>query len=356
MEDTIYLCKIGKISEFLESMILTFTSNFQKVVNIDSSYQGNYANKKILFAVELEELGINIELEPFLYKIYKSRETDQLKNSIGAVLIHSKEELYTKTNASMLIFRLNSMGMRFPGRPMVEATFKLRNYIPAQNRNGKTLEENCQIETMELSQRLKHYTIEDFKSQNPKILTVHASEDGSNTLYLWKLIKNNLKKDISDIKEIYIPNGEVKDCEGCSYTICKYFAKQKNCYYGGIMVEEVYPSILEADILILLCPNYNDALTANLSAMINRLTAIFRHKKFYDKKLYSVIVSGSSGTEAIATQLIRALNMNKTFQLPPNFMVSAIANDRGSIQTVEDIEFRAEEFSKLIVEEEKYKK
>lgn len=353
MKDTIYLCKIGNISEFLESMILTFTKNFQEVVNIDASYNGDYTDKKILFAVELEELGINLELEPTLYRIYKSRPEAQLENSIGAVLIHSKEELYTKSKSSMLIFRLNSMGMRFPGRPMVEAPLNLRNYIPAQNRNGKSLEENCYLETEELSQRFKTYDIEKSKNINPKILTVHASEEGSNTLYLWQLIKKQLLKDVSEIKEIYIPNGEVKDCEGCSYTICKYFAKQKSCYYGGIMVEEVYPSILEADIFILLCPNYNDALTANLSAMINRLTAIFRHKKFYDKKFYSVIVSGSSGTEAIATQLIRALNMNKTFQLPPNFIVSAIANDRGSIKDIEDIELRANNFSKLIIAEEK---
>lgn len=352
MEDTIYLCKIGTISDFLESMILTFTNNFQDVVNIDSSYQGDYANKKILFAIELEELGINIALEPFLQKLYKSREKNQLENSVGAILIHSKEEMYTKTIASMLAFRLNTMGIRFPGRPMVEAPLNLRNYIPAKNRNGKSLEENCHIETRELSQRLSNYKIEKNKSKNPKILTVHASEEGSNTLYLWQLIKKYLKKDIANIKEIYIPNGEVKDCEGCSYTICKYFGKQKNCYYGGIMVEEVYPSILEADIFILLCPNYNDAITANLCAMINRLTAIFRHQKFYDKKVYSVIVSGSSGTEAIATQLIRALNMNKTFQLPPNFIVSAIANDRGSIKEITEIETIAEEFSKLIINEE----
>ena len=70
--------------------------------------------------------------------------------------------------------------------------------------------------------------------------------------------------------------------------------------------------------------------------------------KFYDKKLYAVIVSGSSGTEAIATQLIRALNMNKTFQLPPDFTVSAIANDRGSIFEVEDIESRAKDFAERI--------
>ena len=41
------------------------------------------------------------------------------------------------------------------------------------------------------------------------------------------------------------------------------------------MQEEVYPAVREADALVLLCPNYNDALSANLTAFINRLTALF---------------------------------------------------------------------------------
>ncbi|MGB5822867.1 MAG: NAD(P)H-dependent oxidoreductase [Proteocatella sp.] len=351
MENKIYLCKIGKSSELLEKMIMKFTEKFQEVVYIDNTYTGSYKNKKILFAVQLEAMGVNLEMEPFINRIYNSASENQLQDSIGAILIHAKEEMYTKTKSSMLVFRLNYMGMRFPGRPMVEAPDGLRNYITPQKRNGESLEENCYMETLDLATRFSEYKTADYKKAKPKILTVHASEEGSNTLYLWKLVKKYLDKD-DQIKEIYIPNGDVKDCEGCSYTVCKHFAKQKSCYYGGIMVEEVYPAILEADILILLCPNYNDAITANLSAMINRLTAIFRHKKFHDKKLYSIIVSGSSGTEAIATQLIRALNMNKTFQLPPQFIISAIANDKGSIKEIEDIEKRAEYFSLRINEEE----
>lgn len=344
MESKIYLCKIGKSSKLLEEMILKFTENFQEVIYIDNTYTGSYRNKKILFAVELEELGINLEMEPLISRIYKSAGEKQLENSIGAILIHAKEEMYTKTKSSMMVFRLNAMGMRFPGRPMVEAPAGLRNYITQQKRNKKSLEENCYIETLDLAMRFRASKIEEYKKTKHKILTVHASEEGSNTLHLWTLVKKHLDKD-DDIREIYIPNGEVKDCEGCSYTVCKHFAKQKSCYYGGIMVDEIYPAILEADIFILLCPNYNDAITANLSAMINRLTAIFRHKKFHDKKLYAVIVSGSSGTEAIATQLIRALNMNKTFQLPPQFMIAAIANDKGSINEIEDIDQRARAFS-----------
>ena len=47
----------------------------------------------------------------------------------------------------------------------------------------------------------------------------------------------------------------------------------------------MYPAIMECDALVMLCPNYNDAISANLAAFINRLTALLRKTKFYDKYL-----------------------------------------------------------------------
>jgi multimeric flavodoxin WrbA len=115
------------------------------------------------------------------------------------------------------------------------------------------------------------------------------------------------------------------------------------------MVEEVYPAIIESDILIMLCPNYNDSISANMSAVINRLTALFRKVKFYDKYLYSVIVSGHSGSDIIAEQLISALNINKTFMLPPKFALMETANDMGEIYKVENIELKAKVFAENII-------
>ena len=40
------------------------------------------------------------------------------------------------------------------------------------------------------------------------------------------------------------------------------------------LVDEVFPAIRQANALVMLCPNYNDALSANLTAFINRLTAL----------------------------------------------------------------------------------
>ena len=89
--------------------------------------------------------------------------------------------------------------------------------------------------------------------------------------------------------------------------MCLHFGERGKCFYGGPIVESVYPGIQWADGILLLCPNYNDALSANLTAFINRLTALFRTTRFYDKALFAIIVSGYSGSDLIAGQLITAL-------------------------------------------------
>ena len=75
------------------------------------------------------------------------------------------------------------------------------------------------------------------------------------------------------------------------------------------MVEDVYPAIRQADAVMLLCPNYNDAVSANLTAAINRLTALYRTTSFSDKALFGIVVSGYSGGDIVARQLVSALCM-----------------------------------------------
>ena len=43
-------------------------------------------------------------------------------------------------------------------------------------------------------------------------------------------------------------------------------ASLKSGFYGGPMVDEVFPAVRECDALVMLCANYNDALSANLTA------------------------------------------------------------------------------------------
>ena len=166
---------------------------------------------------------------------------------------------------------------------------------------------------------------------------------------LWELVKAGLPPEV-EITEICLRNGTIADCVGCSYTTCLHFGERGGCFYGGPMVDEVFPAVRECDALVMLCANYNDALAANLTAFINRLTALYRQARFYDKRLYGLVVSGYSGGDIIARQLISALNMNKSFYLPPRFCLLETANEKGSLAKLPGIARRGMEFAGRMME------
>ena len=173
---------------------------------------------------------------------------------------------------------------------------------------------------------------------------LHASSHkSSNTFALWHLIRESLPGWETD--EIGLRNGAVADCGGCPYKMCLHFGEQGSCFYGGLMVEEVYPAGRAADAVVMICPNYYDALNANLTAFINRLTALYRTQSFRQKALFALVVSGYSGSDLLARQLIGALNMNKGFYLPPRFVMMETANKAGELMARPGIVDRAEAFA-----------
>jgi len=78
------------------------------------------------------------------------------------------------------------------------------------------------------------------------------------------------------------------------------------------------------------------------------MTALYRKIRFYDKQIFGIIVSGYSGGDILARQLISSLNMNKSFSLPPRFAMMATANAPGSIDDVAGIHEKAERFAQNI--------
>lgn len=314
---------------------------------------GCLQNSKLIFIVHLMEFGINTKLELLMQKLANLYKINNklFERSVAGIFISSEEEDYTKQTASMIAYRLNKMGLHFVGRPIVELPKGLKNFLGQSFRQNKTLEEIVEDECIAMVSRMD--SIFDNRihgnrtNVKQKIVAIHSSHQYSNTLALWRMVKLELEKQFV-VNEVEIQNEIISDCRACGYESCKSFAMNNDCYYKDIMVESIYPMILDSDIIIFVCPNYNDALSANMTAMINRLTALFRKRKFYDKVMYAIVVSGSSGTEAVASQLIRALNMNKTFQLPPFFLLSEIANDTGAIYKVENIEKKAISFAENI--------
>lgn len=337
----------GEISDRLKMMLEYSLKSYIFEIIKTSDEIIDLKNKRILFAVELNQTGINIELFKMLEKI-KLGGGNFLEGSVGSIVVNSSNEFFTRNIARMIILYANMAGCLFIGRPLLEATGSLKGFSSYTKKYDMNLYEACVNEFKKTVESLVDFKIKQF--QKPKIIALHASNyKTSNTLALWQMVKENFKNQNVEIKEIHIENGSVKDCRGCVYKACKHFSKYTNCFYGGVMVEEVYPAIIESDILIMLCPNYNDSISANMSAVINRLTALFRKVKFYDKYLYSVIVSGHSGSDIIAEQLISALNINKTFMLPPKFALMETANDMGDIYKIENIELTAKNFAENII-------
>lgn len=303
----------------------------------------NLKNKKILFAVSLGESGVNLELYPILKKIRLDRTC--FEGSVGGIIIDGNSELFTKSLGRELAFSANLSGCAFPGKPLVEGTRSLENYNIVAARLDVDHLQAYMHSGRALAEQLMEFCPP--KRKNPKILVLHASNyQTSNTLALWKLVQKHLQN--CEVTEVSLRNGAVTDCIGCPYKTCLHFGEKGNCIYGGVIVEQVYPAISACDALVMVCPNYNDAVSANLAAFINRLTALLKKTKFYDKYLFGIIVSGYSGGDIVAQQLISGLNMNKTFILPSRFAMMETANKADSLVHLEGIEKRAEAFAQNI--------
>lgn len=330
---------------------------------------GELQGKRIFLAVSLDDSGMNLEASRMMAVFRRNAKMlaeewcrvpsvlGCLEGSAACVWVDGTTELYTKALCRDLIFAMNSCGCLFPGRPAVEATGSLQNFAVRARNSGKRPEEEYRASVCELAERLQEVCLPseraDRSVHNPekkKLLCIHASEyRTSNTLSLWTMVKQNLEASM-EISEISLRNGEIKDCGGCPFKMCMHFSSKNSCYYGGPIPEKVYPALEECDALMILCPNYNDAVSANISAFINRLTAMYRRRPFYEKKLYAIVVSGYSGSDIVAGQLIDSLAMNKAFCLPPYFAMMETANDPGSIVKVPGIESKARIFAKRILQ------
>ena len=319
------------------------------VLTVESLSKRDLRGRKLLFAICLSEAGINLEYYRMLE--YFRAHPGCLAGACAAVVVDGSGELFTKSLARRLVFSANQAGCTFLGKPLVEATGSLYNF----NVMGKVLGvDNLSAYkemTGQLVKRLMAFSMPQVERQ--QILAVHASSrKTSNSLLLWEKIKGQLAGR-ADVSEVSLRNGQLLDCRGCKYEDCLHFGERGGCFYGGIMVEQVYPAIIKCDSLVMICPNYNDAVSANITAFINRLTAVFRTHDFSRKKIYALVISGYSGGDIVAEQIIGAMNFNKSFILPGNFALVETANDPGSILQAENLDEKTAAFAERILGEER---
>lgn len=287
-------------------------------------------NRRILFAMATDDCGMDAETLRLLRRL--RAEPDGLYGSTGALLVDGTSELYTKSLAQEIVLAANSAGCTFPGKPLVEGTGSLYNQHILAAQMGRSWKETYFQRARELAQRLLHFVPPQFK--RPRLLMLHASEPHrSSTLWIGRELCRRLEHRC-DIMEIPLQNGTIHDCRGCSYNACLHYAQNGTCFYGGTISDTVLPAILDCSAMLFLCPNYNDAVGANITALFNRLTSLLLQGDLYDKYLYGIIVSGYSGSDLVARQLLGAMCLNKTAMLPPYFCMLHTANNLAAAQQI----------------------
>lgn len=332
-------------------ILMEMVEKFEESVPCELFYDDFYEvlsfnEEKILLAFSTDAIGSNERLMSFIKKIKENNIF--FKKCYAGIIVNSDNDLYTKTLTQQVVFLLNQRGLSFIGQPMVEIIKGFENYITWQKlHEDKTLKHIAKLQIEKLAKRL--YAFELKHKDSPKILALHASSyQTSNTLMLWNMIKEYLTD--YEIEEIEIEDGKIIDCSGCPFETCQHFAEKKSCYYGGVIVDDILPAIEACDYIIWICPNYNDSISAKLMAVINRMTVLYRRISLKDKTMFSVIISGNSGSDSVAKHLISALNLNKGFILPSEFAIMSIANDSGQIAYVEGIKEKAKAFAEKIRE------
>lgn len=309
-------------------------------------------HKRVLFICDLNEIGRDHLIDNLLLAWKKKLGSETLKETYCGVVSRSHSDWFTKTYARYLTLQLNAMGATIIGKPLVELLPGFENLMTWQKKVHLPLETLAQNRIADLAERLASVSYP--KMVRPNILVLHASkENESNTLALWRLVEAELKAKESsvNIREIYIERGSITDCIGCSFEVCIEEAKNLSCVVGGQFVSQIMPALDWADAVVWLCPNYNDTISADLMSVINRMSGFYRYYDLSQKRIYGIIVSGNSGTDAVAHQLVGSLNVNKGFVLPPKFCLTEIASGPLSVLEKEGIRDKISKFSDLITTE-----
>lgn len=324
---SLQIVRSNKVDPLLDEMLHQFTA--------DKEFSG----EKIVLAFSLDEFGRDQTAYDFL-----ASQPDQLRSGSASLLITSPNQLYTKEFAKEIIHLLNLRGVEFPGHPVVEAISGLKNMRKWANYSQLDLHSALIDQVEKTGLRLAEYQPKKVE----KLLVLHANSrpERSNTMKFFRQVEKQLSIEYLDLEVL---DEHVKDCAGCSYTTCGYYSSIQSCYFGGMFTDKILAQIDQAGALLLLAPNYNDALSAKMMAVVNRLSVLYRKGPFYDKYVFALVVSGNSGSDSVARQIIGAYNINKGFRLPAMFYQQAIANDPNEIFEDENLPEKSGQFARNLM-------
>lgn len=342
MKDGVYVVHFGRPTSRLNAILDTALDGYQTVhLFARDLVRYDLTECKILFTASVDRWGMADGLNAFL--LHTRKYSSAFLHSCGALIVDGVTELYTKDIARTIVLAANLSGCAFMGKPLVEATATLRNFFVLSHLREEDVGLAYRDSACELVKRLSLFELPTKK--RARIVVLHASNrKSSNTMALGALVRDALPKEL-EMEEYSLASGGIYDCNGCSYKTCAHFAETSTCFYGGSVAQEIFPAIALSDGVFLLCPNYNDALSANFSAMVNRLNALALKTDLKSKYVFAVVVSGYSGSDIVAKQLLDGFCLNKGMILPPYFTMLETSNDPGSVLQLPGIRERAATFA-----------
>ena len=314
----------------------------EKTQNRKNPVQG-----RILFAVPLGTSGINLEL----YRLIRflREHPDFLNGFVGGLLVDSENDLYSKSAAKDLVFAANCAGCAFVGRPLVEGTRTLSNYtivsnnlgtdlmggIPrerggaGQRSTGNGLRQEKMSESIGIA-RVKPQDLQHLRDLEPGERTAPGDGDPGDRAskrYAFPTVPDALTRCVCIF-------GEKGSC-------FLRWSDGRGCLSGG--------------------PRggcHRDALSKLQRCAVGKSDCVHQPPDFavpddavfMTKRCFAVVVSGYSGSDIVAEQLIAALNMNKTFYLPGHFAMMETANNAGAAMQLPGIEERMNAFAERIRE------
>lgn len=316
---------------------------------------------KLLVALSLGEDGVSNSFTHLLSVLRK--DTNMLKGCLAGMVVETENDLYGKNASIQLAFAMNTSGCALVGRPLVEATATIQNF-PEDTTPREEVDHSDLIE-IDGSNPLAPYTNAvtllarrimgpGFRGKSPltgrpdlpKMLGVHtAVEDESNAYDLWKELKHRISPFMT-CSDLALRPRTATQCALCSAKL----GTDSSCLYGSPFPQEAVSAIKEADALMMICGGHHNSVHAQQLAFIHHLSALFPKKFFYEKALYTVIVSPYSGGDMVASQLISALCLNNAFYLPPKFAMLETASKSNEAISLNGIENRLDWFSHGILE------
>lgn len=179
--------------------------------------------------------GINLEL----YRLIRflREHPDFLNGFVGGLLVDSENDLYSKSAAKDLVFAANCAGCAFVGRPLVEGTRTLSNYTIVSNNLGTDLMGAYRESAAGLVKEV--LGTDCVRKKCPKVLVLHASSHKtSNTYAIWNRVKEQLPE--MEIREDRASKRYAFRLRRMPVQDAAPFWRQGSCFYGGVMVEDVY--------------------------------------------------------------------------------------------------------------------